>query len=31
MIGFSQAAGILKRHPAYQDVVATQFEALWSG
>jgi NitT/TauT family transport system substrate-binding protein len=29
MIGFSQAAGILKRHPAYEDVVATQFEPLW--
>jgi NitT/TauT family transport system substrate-binding protein len=31
MIGFSQAAGILERHPAYEDVVATQFEPLWSG
>jgi ABC-type nitrate/sulfonate/bicarbonate transport system substrate-binding protein len=29
MIGFSQAAGILKRHPAYEEVVATQFAPLW--
>ena len=31
MIGFSQAAGILKRHPAYEEVVATQFAPLWGG
>jgi ABC-type nitrate/sulfonate/bicarbonate transport system substrate-binding protein len=31
MIGFSRVAGILKRHPAYEEVVATQFEPLWSG
>jgi NitT/TauT family transport system substrate-binding protein len=29
MIGFSQAAGILKRTPAYDEVVATQFRPLW--
>jgi NitT/TauT family transport system substrate-binding protein len=31
MIGFSQAAGILKRTPAYDEVVATQFRPLWTG
>jgi ABC-type nitrate/sulfonate/bicarbonate transport system substrate-binding protein len=31
MIGFSQAAGALKRHPAYEEVVATQFAPLWTG
>ena len=31
MIGFSQAAGILKRRPAYDEVVAAQFAPLWSG
>ena len=31
MIGFSKAAGVLKRHPAYEDVVATRFAPLWSG
>ena len=31
MVDFSIAAGILKRHPAYEDVVATQFEPLWRG
>ena len=31
MIGFSQAAGILKRQPAYEEVVATQFQPLWNG
>jgi hypothetical protein len=31
MIGFSQAAGVLNRHPAYEDVVATQFAPLWTG
>jgi NitT/TauT family transport system substrate-binding protein len=31
MIGFSQAAGVLKRRPAYDEVVATQFAPLWSG
>ncbi len=31
MIGFSQAAGILKRHPAYEEVVAMQFAPLWGG
>jgi NitT/TauT family transport system substrate-binding protein len=30
MIGFSQAAGVLKRHPAYEEVVATQFAPLWT-
>ena len=30
MIGFSQAAGILKRRPAYDEVVATQFRPLWT-
>jgi NitT/TauT family transport system substrate-binding protein len=30
MIGFSQAAGILKRSPAYDEVVATQFRPLWT-
>ena len=30
MIGFSQAAGILKRTPAYDEVVATQFRPLWT-
>jgi ABC-type nitrate/sulfonate/bicarbonate transport system substrate-binding protein len=29
MIGFSQAAGILERTPAYDEVVATQFQPLW--
>jgi NitT/TauT family transport system substrate-binding protein len=29
MVGFSNAAGILKRQPAYEEVVATQFEPLW--
>jgi ABC-type nitrate/sulfonate/bicarbonate transport system substrate-binding protein len=29
MIGFSRAAGILKRHPGYEEVVATRFELLW--
>jgi NitT/TauT family transport system substrate-binding protein len=31
MIEFSRAAGILKRHPDYEEVVATRFEPLWSG
>jgi NitT/TauT family transport system substrate-binding protein len=31
MIAFSQAAGILKRRPAYGDIVATQFKPLWRG
>jgi ABC-type nitrate/sulfonate/bicarbonate transport system substrate-binding protein len=31
MIGFSQAAGVLKRHPAYEEVVAAQFAPLWTG
>jgi len=31
MIDFSQAAGILKRQPAYEEVVATQFQPLWNG
>jgi ABC-type nitrate/sulfonate/bicarbonate transport system substrate-binding protein len=31
MIGFSQAAGILTRTPAYDEVVATQFRPLWTG
>ena len=30
MIGFSQAAGILKRRPTYDEVVATQFRPLWT-
>jgi NitT/TauT family transport system substrate-binding protein len=30
MIGFSQAAGILKRSPAYDEVVAAQFRPLWT-
>ncbi len=30
MIGFSQAAGILKRTPTHDEVVATQFRALWT-
>jgi NitT/TauT family transport system substrate-binding protein len=30
MIGFSQAAGILQRTPAYDEVVATQFRPLWT-
>lgn len=30
MIGFSQAAGILKRRPTYDEVVATQFRPLWA-
>jgi ABC-type nitrate/sulfonate/bicarbonate transport system substrate-binding protein len=30
MIGFSQAAGILKRTPAYDEVVAAQFRPLWT-
>jgi NitT/TauT family transport system substrate-binding protein len=30
MIGFSQASGVLKRHPAYEEVVATQFAPLWT-
>jgi NitT/TauT family transport system substrate-binding protein len=30
MIGFSQAAGILKRRPAYDEVVASQFRPLWT-
>jgi NitT/TauT family transport system substrate-binding protein len=30
MIGFSQAAGILKRRPTYDEVVATQFRQLWT-
>jgi ABC-type nitrate/sulfonate/bicarbonate transport system substrate-binding protein len=29
MVGFSQAAGILRRSPAYDEVVATQFQPLW--
>jgi ABC-type nitrate/sulfonate/bicarbonate transport system substrate-binding protein len=29
MIAFSQAAGILKREPAYEEVVAVQFSPLW--
>lgn len=31
MIAFSQAAGILKRRPAYDDIVATQFQPHWRG
>jgi len=31
MIGFSRAAGILKRHPDYEEVVSTRFEPLWGG
>jgi ABC-type nitrate/sulfonate/bicarbonate transport system substrate-binding protein len=31
MIRFSQAAGVLKRTPAYDEVVATQFAPLWIG
>jgi NitT/TauT family transport system substrate-binding protein len=31
MIGFSQAAGILERHPDYEEVVSTRFEPLWGG
>ena len=30
MIGFSEAAGILKRRPTYDEVVATQFRPLWT-
>jgi NitT/TauT family transport system substrate-binding protein len=30
MIGFSQSAGVLKRHPAYEEIVATQFAPLWA-
>lgn len=29
MVRFSNAAGILKRQPAYEDIVATQFAPLW--
>jgi NitT/TauT family transport system substrate-binding protein len=31
MIHFSQSAGILKRSPAYEEVVATEFAPLWQG
>jgi NitT/TauT family transport system substrate-binding protein len=31
MIGFSRAAGLLKRHPSYEEVVASQFAPLWRG
>jgi NitT/TauT family transport system substrate-binding protein len=31
MIGFSQSSGVLKRHPAYEEIVATQFAPLWVG
>jgi len=31
MIGFSKAAGILKRDPAYEEVVAAQFAPAWDG
>jgi ABC-type nitrate/sulfonate/bicarbonate transport system substrate-binding protein len=31
MIDFSHAVGILKRTPAYEDIVATQFAPLWAG
>jgi NitT/TauT family transport system substrate-binding protein len=30
MVGFSRAAGILKRRPTYDEVVATQFAPLWT-
>ncbi len=30
MIDFSNAAGVLKRRPAYEEVVATPFAPLWS-
>ncbi len=29
MVRFSQASGILKRTPSYEDIVATQFQPLW--
>ncbi len=29
MTQFSRDVGILKRHPTYEDVVATQFAGLW--
>jgi len=31
MIRFSNAAGVLKRQPAYEEIVATRFEPLWRG
>jgi NitT/TauT family transport system substrate-binding protein len=31
MIGFSRAAGLLTRHPAYEEIVATEFAPLWGG